>query len=235
MPPSSIIRQALEALASGKCVAILDSESREGETDLFFPAATTTPGALRTLRTQAGGELYIAIGSEVATTFGLPYMGQVLAMAHSHPVLQCSAKGTVMCQGSCSVGISLDHRSLKTGASDVERSYTCRRLAGLWGEHSCASNGNGEAFGREFHAPGHIFLCVENSLGLRARQGHTELSVALAKAAGISPLMVGCVMLCNEGDDFGALPLQDARFWAEKHQVPFLAGQEIFDFTNGLA
>ncbi len=31
-----------------------------------------------------------------------------------------------MCQGSCSMGFFLDHKSLKTGAPDVERSFTCR-------------------------------------------------------------------------------------------------------------
>jgi 3,4-dihydroxy 2-butanone 4-phosphate synthase len=39
-----------------------------------------------------------------------------------------------MCQGSCSMGFSLDHRSLKIGALDVEKSFTCCRLAKLWQE-----------------------------------------------------------------------------------------------------
>lgn len=37
-------------------------------------------------------------------------------------------------QGSCSVGVSLDHRSTKTGAPDDERSLTIRRLAELYQE-----------------------------------------------------------------------------------------------------
>lgn len=37
-------------------------------------------------------------------------------------------------QGSCSVGISLDHRSTKTGAPDDERSLTVRKLANLYQE-----------------------------------------------------------------------------------------------------
>jgi hypothetical protein len=39
-----------------------------------------------------------------------------------------------MCQGSCSMEFSLDHRSLKIGALDVERSFTCCRFAELWQE-----------------------------------------------------------------------------------------------------
>jgi hypothetical protein len=34
----------------------------------------------------------------------------------------------------CSIGFSLDHRSLKTGALNVEKSFTCRRLAKFWQE-----------------------------------------------------------------------------------------------------
>jgi hypothetical protein len=36
-----------------------------------------------------------------------------------------------MCQGSCSMGFLLDHKSLKNSALDVERSFTCHRLVML--------------------------------------------------------------------------------------------------------
>ncbi len=32
----------------------------------------------------------------------------------------------------CSMGFLFDHRSLKTGAPNVEKSFTCRQLAKLW-------------------------------------------------------------------------------------------------------
>lgn len=76
---------------------------------------------------------------------------------------------------------------------------------------------------------GHIFLCQENPGGLSARQGHTELSIALARRAGVTPVMVGCVMLSNSGDDYGALGPDAAREWAMSHGVPFLEGPEILE------
>lgn len=189
--------RAVESLKSGNCVAVLDAESREAETDLFFPAESLSAKNLRLLRNAAGGELYISIGHEVADAFGLPFIGEVLSdsqLSESYPVLQHMSKERLkMCQGSCSVGLSLDHRSLKTGAPDIERSYTCRRLAELYKEVTKAGVGRDEAgrlFGKEFHTPGHIFMCVENPMGLQVRTGHTELSVALARAAGIVPIMV---------------------------------------------
>lgn len=91
------------------------------------------------------------------------------------------------------MSVSLDHRSTATGAPDVERSLTCRRLAELYQESSKKGLTPEEAcaeLGREFHTPGHVFLCRENDLGLKHRAGHTELSVALARAAGVTPVMV---------------------------------------------
>ena len=231
---------ALEALRRGKCVAVLDGEEREGETDLFFPAASLSPGSLRFLRTHAGGELYISVGHEVASAFGLPFIGDVLAqieLGSEFPVLQRMGKVRgEMCQGSCSVGLSLDHRNTKTGAPDVERSFTCRRLAELFqevGEKGIDRAKAANLLGAEFHTPGHIFLCVENGMGLTVRTGHTELSIALARAAGVTPLMVGCVMLCNEGVDFGALPPAAARTWAAHHGIPFLTGSSILKSVLG--
>jgi 3,4-dihydroxy-2-butanone 4-phosphate synthase len=96
------------------------------------------------------------------------------------------------------VSVSLDHRSTATGAPDVERSLTCRRLAELYQE--CQKKGLApdkacSELGREFHTPGHVFICRENDRGLKHRAGHTELSVALARAAGVTPVVVsrdGC-------------------------------------------
>eukprot|EP00879_Flechtneria_rotunda_P029865 GHRR01032327.1.p1 GENE.GHRR01032327.1~~GHRR01032327.1.p1 ORF type:complete len:156 (+),score=58.56 GHRR01032327.1:102-569(+) len=84
--------------------------------------------------------------------------------------------------------------------------------------------------GEEFHLPGHIFLCQENPKGIQVRTGHTELSVALAKAANITPVLVGCVMLSNGGEDYGALKPGAAAKWAMKHQVPFVEGPAVVEY-----
>eukprot|EP00879_Flechtneria_rotunda_P033168 GHRR01036711.1.p2 GENE.GHRR01036711.1~~GHRR01036711.1.p2 ORF type:complete len:134 (+),score=30.00 GHRR01036711.1:306-707(+) len=96
----SSVDAALEALRQGKPIAILDSRDREGETDLFFPATVTHAPEIRFLRTQAGGELYIAIGHEVTRAFGLPYAGTALQeAAEKYPVVKGMAKhNTEMCQ-----------------------------------------------------------------------------------------------------------------------------------------
>eukprot|EP00951_Prasinocladus_malaysianus_P006770 scaffold48207_cov49-Prasinocladus_malaysianus.AAC.2 len=236
----SSVEEAVEALKRGDPVCVLDATDREGETDMFFPATSIHAPDLRQLRTQAGGELYIAVGREVAEAFGLPFAGEALSKAEGDfPVLSGMAKKNGnMCQGSCSVGLSLDHRATHTGAPDNERSYTCRRLAELAQEALDAGPGmvasNAAALGEEFHVPGHIFMCTEHSGGLTTRQGHTELAVALARAAELTPVMVGCVMLSNTGDDYGALSAVNANAWARENGVPYLDGSLIAE-ALGLA
>jgi hypothetical protein len=44
---------ALETLRKNKCNVILDSKSKEAETNLFFPTTFFSPFYLRTLRTKA--------------------------------------------------------------------------------------------------------------------------------------------------------------------------------------
>lgn len=44
--------------------------TREGETDIYFSGLSTHAPQLRMLRTQAGGELYIAVGHEVSSMKG---------------------------------------------------------------------------------------------------------------------------------------------------------------------
>jgi 3,4-dihydroxy-2-butanone 4-phosphate synthase len=99
-----------------------------------------------------------------------------------------------MCQGSCLVGFSFDHRNLKTSALDVENNLTCHRLVELWWEVVNLKNevDKKEAirlFGEEFHTPNHIILCIENTSGLKVQNGHTKLLVVFAKLVGIIPTL----------------------------------------------
>lgn len=87
----------------------------------------------------------------------------------------------------------------------------------------------------QFHPTAPPAPSQENPQGLAARTGHTELSIALAKAAGVTPVMVGCVMLSNDGDDYGALGPDAAKAWADKQGVPFLEGPELVEHVLGKA
>ena len=60
---------------------------------------------------------------------------------------------------------------------------------------------------------------------LADRQGHTELAVALAAAAGQSPAAVVCEMLDDETG--GALATSDARAYADRHGLVYVEGADL--------
>ena len=83
MESSNLINAAATAFAEGKPVMVFDSDFRECETDLLWPAAAATPAVMRRLRQDCGGLLFLAIGDDVGEKFGLPWLQDI----HTHPAL----------------------------------------------------------------------------------------------------------------------------------------------------
>jgi len=89
-------------------------------------------------------------------------------LTKKYPILQHMGKEKKqMCQGSCSMGFLFDQKSLKTGAPNVERSFTCHWLVELCQKVVNFKKEEPRMFGEEFHTPSHIFLCIENASGLQ--------------------------------------------------------------------
>jgi 3,4-dihydroxy 2-butanone 4-phosphate synthase len=122
--------------------------------------------------------------------------------------------------------LSINHRDTFTGITDRDRALTTRRFAELYAELSDSDNAL-EKLGEEFRTPGHIPVCREATGGLSKRQGHTELAVGLARLSGMTPVVIGAEMLQPDGDL--ALPVDDARIWANERGIPFLTGEELIN------
>ncbi|MCC7567051.1 MAG: 3,4-dihydroxy-2-butanone-4-phosphate synthase, partial [Methanoregulaceae archaeon] len=75
--------------------------------------------------------------------------------------------------------------------------------------------------------PGHVALLRAADELLARRRGQTELSVALAVMAGITPAVTICEMLDDESGD--ALRKEDAMRYARRHGMVFVAGDEVLD------
>lgn len=257
--------RAKQALVEGNPIAILDAPSREGETDLYFAAYRIRGEDVTFLREHGRGELYCSLGHNVHKLFAMPYMADVFDQVGDTDGLtdgmsegglklnlfQHMRKGTgSMVQGKCSVGPSFDFRGTKTGATDEEIAITMRKFAQLYQEivESSHSDLNAEQIqrnqmqlGMHFHTPGHIFSVLERPTGLKERDGHTELSVAVARAAGVPEIMVGTVMveksmsgLMNKNPDkmynkigTSALGPEEAKLVCKDLNVPWLEGEEI--------
>ncbi len=235
MPPPramvSGVEQAIEAFSNGKPVLVFDSAFREQETDLLFPASAANPSAIRQLRKDCGGLLFLAIGDEVGAGFGLPWLQDIHTnqqLMDENPVLHHLMTNDLQYDSRSAFTLSLNHRDTFTGITDRDRSLTTRRFSDLWTEIESQEMNEGqrmEALGKEFRTPGHIPVCRESPGGLANRQGHTELAVAVARMANLPPIVIGAEMLQPDGDS--ALSVEDARKYGEIHGIPFLSGNDI--------
>lgn len=216
---------ALAAIREGRPVAVYDFDGREEETDLFVAGEHATPEAIRRLRRDAGGLVFVAVAHDVARRFGLPFLQDVfLEASKDHPVLRRLVPDDIRYDTRSSFSVTINHRRTFTGITDEDRALTVRRFAELARE--CAGLPDAEAqsrLGAEFRAPGHVHLCTGSARPLEARRGHTELGVALALMAGVTPVLVGAEML-GEGK---ALPKAEARRYAAANGIPAVDGLEV--------
>tara|TARA_Y100001968_G_scaffold229371_1_gene212155 strand:- start:579 stop:1286 length:708 start_codon:yes stop_codon:yes gene_type:complete len=229
MESSELIRMASEAFAQGKPVMVFDSDFRECETDLLWPAAAATPAIMRRLRQDCGGLLFLAVGDDIGEKFGLPWLQDLHthpALVEENPVLGALITDDLQYDTRSAFTLSLNHRDTYTGITDHDRALTTRRFGELAQEMKDSSAIDAmSALGKEFRTPGHIPLCREAPGGLKTRQGHTELAVAIARLAELMPCTIGAEMLQPDGDR--ALSIEDARAYAAKHQIPMLTGEDI--------
>ena len=229
MDSSELIQLASEAFAQGKPVMVFDSDFRECETDLLWPAAAATPAVMRRLRQDCGGLLFLAVGDDVGEQFGLPRLQDLHthpALVEENPVLGKLITDDLQYDTRSAFTLSLNHRETFTGITDHDRALTTRRFGELANEMKDKDAIEAmTALGKEFRTPGHIPLCREAPGGLKTRQGHTELAVAIARLAGLVPCTIGAEMLQPDGDR--ALSVEDARAYAAKHQIPMLTGEDI--------
>ena len=223
----SHVEAAVEAFRQGKPVCLFDAENREGETDLLFPGQCAEAATMRQLRFDCGGLLFLAIGHEVAERFSLTYLKDLHKderQMNYYPVLMQIQTDDLQYDTRSAFTLSLNPRDTFTGITDRDRALTTRRFAELYSELSETDNAL-EKLGKEFRTPGHIPVCRESEGGLSRRQGHTELAVGLARLSGMTPVVIGAEMLQPDGDL--ALPVADARIWAQERGIPFLTGEEL--------
>lgn len=221
----SALRDALRSLQQGRPILVFDDDDREGETDLFFPAQNATPAAIRQLRTDAGGLVFVAIGPEVHASLGLPFLHDLLQDGSERwPLLDQLLPRSLPYDARSSFSLTVNHRESFTGITDRDRSMTVQALGRIASLEPCIPAEELQArFVERFRIPGHVALCSAAPGLLSERKGHTELAVALARMAGVPEAIVGAEML--DGD--GALSPEDARAYAAEHGLAFVTGEAI--------
>jgi 3,4-dihydroxy 2-butanone 4-phosphate synthase len=217
------IERAIELLRRGEMILIYDDDRREGETDIVFPAKVVGPEHVKVMRRDGGGLICVALSSEIADRLSLPYAFEILKKAEDIlPERIIESPGDVKYDAHSSFSIWVNHRDVFTGITDRDRALTIRELGKIAEK---VERGEYVKFGEFFRSPGHVPILRASDGLLKSRRGQTELSVALAEIAGITPAMVICEML----DEEVALSKNKAKKYAEERGSVFLEGWEIVE------
>jgi len=166
----STVPEAVDAIARGEIVIVVDAEDRENEGDFICAAEKATPQAINFMMS-GRGQLCV------------PLLADACRRLELTPVVDANTAplGTAYMT-------PIDHRSVKTGITADERSCTIRAIAD-------ASTGP-----RDFVRPGHVSPLLAKEGGVLRRAGHTEASVDLCRMAGLAPCGVLCEVLNDQGD-----------------------------------
>ena len=220
------IEQAIEALKNGEFILLYDFDDREGETDFAIMSRSVTPNDILTMRKDGGGLICTAVSSEIADSLGLPYISD--ALGEGCLAAERVGDSTYDPDNKSAFSYWINHRSTKTGITDIERAKTTNELYKIGKQFSKTLPHFGEKeFAEEFKTPGHCATLRAHKFLLDKRQGQTELSIALAVMANETPVVTICEML---DDNTGkALNKEDAMKYAEKYDLVFLEGKQVVE------
>lgn len=168
------------------------------------------------------------IPSETWEKLDIPFLAELFAESYSkYPVLQELAPNDLPYDTKSAFSLTVNHRHTFTGIPDRDRALTISEFSKLGKRISnMGAEEAREEFGKEFRAPGHVFLLNAQPGLLSSRRGHTELSTALLTMAEMYPSATICEMM---GDDGKALKKEKAQEYAERFKIPYLDGADIID------
>ncbi|WGM22384.1 3,4-dihydroxy-2-butanone-4-phosphate synthase [Paenarthrobacter sp. OM7] len=166
------VEAAIEAMAAGRAVIVVDNEDRENEGDIIFAAQHATPTLMGWTIRYSSGVICVPLDGERADALVLPPMVEINE----------DAKGTAYTV-SCDAAIGVS-----TGISATDRALTARILADPGSTPASITR------------PGHIFPLRAVKGGVRERPGHTEAAVDLCRLAGLAPVGVIAELVHDDGE-----------------------------------
>ena len=165
------IDEAIEDIAKGKLVILVDDEDRENEGDLCMAAEKVTPEAINFMARYGRGLICLSLTPERVEELKLPMMTED----------NTSPFGTAF-----TVSIEAK-KGVTTGISAADRATTIRT--------AIAPDTKPEDLVR----PGHVFPLKARPGGVLQRAGQTEGSVDLSRLSGLYPAGVICEIMNDDG------------------------------------
>jgi len=217
-----MLKKALEELRNGKFILMFDDEKRESETDMIIGAEFVTGREVAKMREDGGGLICTCIHPDFCDKIGLPFMTDIMdAAKDKYPILNSLTPNDIPYDERSSFSVWANHRKTFTGITDNDRALTISSVAKLCKEERF------DEFGQEFRSPGHVSLLRGADNLLKNRQGHTEIGLAMAEMAGITPVTVVCEMM--DGETGEARNIESAEEYAKENNLLFLDGNIVID------
>ena len=165
------VSRAIEDIAAGRPVLVVDDENRENEGDIIFAATAATPELLAFTIRHTSGVICAPMRGEDLDRLHLPLMTpqNTERMRTAFTVTVDAADGVT------------------TGISAADRATTVRKLVDPGATY------------QDFVKPGHIFPLRYAEGGVLARPGHTEAAVDLTRLAGLPEAGVLAEVVNDDG------------------------------------
>ncbi|HYV60294.1 MAG TPA: bifunctional 3,4-dihydroxy-2-butanone-4-phosphate synthase/GTP cyclohydrolase II [Acidimicrobiia bacterium] len=169
--PFTTIENAIDAIARGEAVVVVDDANRENEGDLIIAAEKTTPETMAFMVRHTSGVICMPLEGTRLDELQLPMM---------------VAENTTAYRTAFTVSVDAK-RGTTTGISAADRTTTVHTLI----DHTTRPE--------DIARPGHIFPLRYREGGVLKRAGHTEAAVDLARLAGLSPAGVLAEVVNDDG------------------------------------
>ena len=165
------VQRAIEDIAAGRPVVVVDDANRENEGDIIAAASAMTPELMAFMIRYTSGVICAPLTGETLDRLQLPLM-----TPHNTERMRTAFT------------ISVDARDgVTTGISAADRARTVRVLV----------DSATESY--ELVRPGHIFPLRYAEGGVLRRPGHTEAAVDLTRLAGLTPAGVLAEVVNDDG------------------------------------
>ncbi|OGW46325.1 MAG: 3,4-dihydroxy-2-butanone-4-phosphate synthase, partial [Nitrospirae bacterium RBG_13_41_22] len=165
------IDEAIDDIANGKIVILVDDEDRENEGDLYMAAEKVTPEAINFMARYGRGLICLSLTPERVEELKLPMMTDD----------NTSPFGTAFT-------ISIEaKRGVTTGISAADRAKTIQTAI------------DPKTRPEDLAKPGHVFPLKSRPGGVLQRAGQTEGSVDLSRLARLYPAGVICEIMNDDG------------------------------------
>ncbi|MEP1096446.1 MAG: bifunctional 3,4-dihydroxy-2-butanone-4-phosphate synthase/GTP cyclohydrolase II [Cyclobacteriaceae bacterium] len=194
------IEEAIEAIANGEIVIVVDDEDRENEGDFICAAEKVTPEVINFMSREGRGLICASLREDRCIELKLDLMVGKNTATHETPF---------------TVSVDLIGNGTTTGISTADRAKTIRALVDPKTKPS------------DLGRPGHIFPLKAKNGGVLRRSGHTEATVDLARLAGLYPAGV-LVEILKEDGTMARLP--DLRIIADKFNLKLVAIKDLIEY-----